>query len=92
MPYGPMCRVWTQVPLLGGGSPRFVRVRQPYLLRVERADQPLAVGTGVVEFAEPHSRVASDHNRTLSGVPPQWRVEAMEAVFDVLEPPDPDQD
>lgn len=30
--------------------------------------------------------------RYLSGVPPQWRVEAMEAVFDVLEPPDPDQD
>jgi len=40
--------------------PRLVLVREPDLLRVERADQPLAFGARLVELGEEDRHVAAD--------------------------------
>jgi len=40
--------------------PRLVLVREPDLLRVERADQPLAFGARLVQLGEEDRRVAAD--------------------------------
>lgn len=40
--------------------PRLVLVREPDLLRVERADQPLAFGARLVELGEEDRHVAPD--------------------------------
>jgi hypothetical protein len=40
--------------------PRLVLVREPDLLRVERADQPLALGARLVELSEEDRHVAAD--------------------------------
>ena len=40
--------------------PRLVFVREPDLLRVERADQPLAFGARLVELGEEDRHVAAD--------------------------------
>ncbi|MFL6136047.1 MAG: hypothetical protein ACJ72A_24795 [Nocardioidaceae bacterium] len=42
--------------------PRFVLVRQPDLLRVERVDQPLAFGARLAELGEEDRHVAPDDN------------------------------
>src|SRR5215217_5704282 len=44
--------------------PRLVLVREPDLLRVERADQPLAFGARLVQLAEEDRHVAADDDRT----------------------------
>ena len=41
-------------------SPRLVLVRQPDLRRVERADQPLALGARLVELGEEDRHVTPD--------------------------------
>ena len=40
--------------------PRLVLVREPDLLRVERADQPLAFGARLIELGEEDRHVAAD--------------------------------
>ncbi len=47
-------------------SPRLVLVREPDQLGVERADQQLAFGVRLIEFAEPHRHVAADDEGTLT--------------------------
>ena len=44
--------------------PRLVLVREPDLLRVERADQPLAFGARLVELCEEDRHVAADDDWT----------------------------
>jgi len=67
--------------LHGAGPPRFVLVREPDQLGVERAHPQLAFGARLVKLAEANRRVAADADRTPAGSPGlveerlQWAVE-----------------